>query len=77
MPEVAGCGDASPSYLVQALLAKWNLCVTCLQVNVNKDTVVVLERRNYFCLWESREVVISMTPRSYADLHFFFCTMEQ
>lgn len=46
--------------------------VTCLQVNVNKDTVVLLMERDDFWLWESREVVMSMTPRSYADLHGVF-----
>lgn len=45
------------------------MCVTCLKVNVNKDTVVLLQLRRAFWLWESREDVLGMTPRSYADLH--------
>lgn len=45
------------------------VCVTCLKVNVNKDTVVLLQLRHAFWLWESREDVLGMTSRSYADLH--------
>ena len=52
------------------------MCVTCLQVDVNKDSVVQLQLRHTYWLWESRKDVMGMTSRSYADC-ILFCTVEQ
>lgn len=46
-------------------------CVTYLQVNVNKDTVVLLQERHELLALGKQEVVMSMTPRSYTDLCIF------
>lgn len=80
MLEVAGCGDAGPPVPCVGFSGKveslW-VCVTCLEVNVNKDAVVLWQLRHAaFWLWESREGIMGVTPMSYAGLYIIF-TVEQ